>query len=109
MYSLVDVHKRYGLKTVALRKINLEIEDCEFCVLYGPAGAGKSTVLNLFAGITRPTRGDVRRDGHSIAHLPPERRDTAMAFENYALYSHLSVYENLAFPLKAARIKRADI
>jgi multiple sugar transport system ATP-binding protein len=109
MYSLVDVHKRYGLKTVALRKINLEIEDREFCVLYGPAGAGKSTVLNLFAGITQPTRGDVRRDGHSIAHLPPERRDAAMAFENYALYSHLSVYENLAFPLRAARLKRADI
>lgn len=109
MYSLVDVHKRYGLKTVALRKINLEIEDREFCVLYGPAGAGKSTVLNLFAGITQPTRGDVRRDGHSIAHLPPERRDAAMAFENYALYSHLSVYENLAFPLRAARLKRTDI
>ncbi len=109
MYSLVNVHKRYGLKTVALRKINLEIADQEFCVIYGPAGAGKSTILNLFAGITRPTKGDVRRDGQSIAHLPPERRDAAMAFENYALYSHLSVFENLAFPLRAARLKRDDI
>ncbi|MFV0476011.1 MAG: ABC transporter ATP-binding protein [Pikeienuella sp.] len=109
MYALVDVHKRYGLRTVALRRLNLEINRGEFFVLYGPAGAGKSTVLNLLAGLTKPTTGDVRRDGESIVHLPPERRQAAMAFENYALYSHLSVAENLAFPLRAAGIGRAEI
>ncbi|MEM8552561.1 MAG: ATP-binding cassette domain-containing protein, partial [Pseudomonadota bacterium] len=57
MYRLVDVHKRYGLRTVALRKLNLEIRPGEFFVLYGPAGAGKSTILNLIAGITKPTAG----------------------------------------------------
>ena len=109
MYSLVDVHKRYGLRTVALRKLNLDIRPGEFFVLYGPAGAGKSTILNLLAGLTRPTSGDVRRDGASITHLPPERRNAAMAFENYALYSHLTVAENLAFPLRAAGVRPAEI
>jgi len=108
MYSFVDVHKRYGLKTVALRRINLQINEREFFVLYGPAGAGKSTMLNLLAGITRPTSGDVRRDGQTIVPLPPERRNAAMAFENYALYSHLSVAENLAFPLRAQKMSKTE-
>lgn len=109
MYSFVDVHKRYGLRTVALRRLNLDIRAGEFFVLYGPAGAGKSTVLNLLAGLTKPTSGDLRRDQQSIVHLPPERRGAAMAFENYALYSHLSVAENLAFPLQAAGIGKSEI
>jgi multiple sugar transport system ATP-binding protein len=109
MYELKGVHKRYGLSKVALRKIDLVVRDKEFLVVYGPAGAGKSTLLNVLAGITRPTSGDVLRDGVSILRVPPERRDAAMAFENYALYSHLSVGENLAFPLKARGTARADI
>lgn len=108
MYSFHNVHKRYGLRTVALRTINLEIREREFFVLYGPAGAGKSTILNLLAGITKPTKGDITRNGQSITHLPPERRGAAMAFENYALYSHLSVAENLAFPLRAQGMGKAD-
>ncbi|RRD25491.1 ABC transporter ATP-binding protein [Brucellaceae bacterium VT-16-1752] len=109
MYSFVNVHKRYGLRTVALRKINLDIQKRSFFVLYGPAGAGKSTMLNLLGGITRPTSGDIQRDGVSLLPLPPERRDAAMAFENYALYSHLSVGENLAFPLKARKMSLAEV
>ena len=109
MYSFVNVHKRYGLRTVALRKINLDIQKRSFFVLYGPAGAGKSTMLNLLGGITRPTSGDIQRDGISLLSLAPERRDAAMAFENYALYSHLSVGENLAFPLKARKMSRAEV
>lgn len=109
MYELKAVHKRYGLSKVALRKIDLVVRDREFLVIYGPAGAGKSTILNILAGITRPTSGDVRRDGVSILRIPPERRDAAMAFENYALYSHLSVGENLAFPLRARGLGSAEI
>lgn len=109
MYSFKDVHKRYGLRTIALRRLNMEIRDGEFLVLYGPAGAGKTTILNLIAGITKPTTGDILRGGQSVAHLPPEARSAAMAFENYALYSHLSVADNLAFPLKAAGLSAADI
>ncbi|WP_439630250.1 ABC transporter ATP-binding protein [Shinella sp.] len=109
MYELKSVHKRYGLAKVALRKIDLTVRDREFLVIYGPAGAGKSTLLNILAGITKPTSGDVLRNGVSILRVPPEKRDAAMAFENYALYSHLSVGENLAFPLKARGIGRAEV
>ena len=108
MYSFRDVHKRYGLRTVALRRINLDISARDFFVLYGPAGAGKSTMLNLIAGITKPTSGDILRDGQSIVSLPPDRRDAAMAFENYALYSHLSVGENLGFPLRAKGMGKSE-
>lgn len=108
MYSFRDVHKRYGLRTVALRRINLDIESRDFFVLYGPAGAGKSTMLNVIAGITKPTSGDILRDGKSIVGLPPDRRDAAMAFENYALYSHLSVGENLGFPLRARGMGKTE-
>lgn len=109
MYELKEVHKRYGLSKVALRKIDLSVRDREFLVIYGPAGAGKSTILNILAGTTRPTAGDVLRDGVSILRVPPEKRDAAMAFENYALYSHISVGENLAFPLKARGMGHAEI
>lgn len=109
MYSFVGVHKRYGLRTIALRHVDLEIREREFFVLYGPAGAGKSTMLNLLAGIVKPTRGDIRRNGQSVVKLPPERRNAAMAFENYALYSHLSVAENLAFPLRAQKMSSSDV
>lgn len=108
MYEFRNVHKRYGLRTVALRRINLQIETRDFFVLYGPAGAGKSTMLNLIAGITKPTSGDILRNGSSIVALPPDRRDAAMAFENYALYSHLSVGENLAFPLRAKGMGKSE-
>ena len=109
MHALQDVHKRYGLRTVALRRLSLEIRAGEFFVLYGPAGAGKSTVLNLLAGLTRPTSGAILRAGQDITALPPEARSAAMAFENYALYSHLSVAENLAFPLRAKGLNRSEI
>ncbi len=109
MIELRNVSKIYGQSTVALRNLNLEIRDQEFFVIYGPAGAGKSTTLRLLAGISPPTQGDILRDGVSILNVAPENRDMAMAFENYALYSHMSVYENLAFPLKASKISTEEI
>lgn len=108
-FALRAVTKRYGLRTLALREVDLDVRDHEFMVLYGPAGAGKSTMLNIFAGITKPTAGDVLQDGVSVLGVPPERRNAAMAFENYALYSHLSVFENLAFPLRARGALEPDI
>jgi multiple sugar transport system ATP-binding protein len=108
-FALRSVTKRFGLRTLALRDITLNVRDQEFIVLYGPAGAGKSTILNILAGITKPTSGDVLQDGRSVLGVPPERRNAAMAFENYALYSHLSVFENLAFPLRARGMAEADI
>ncbi len=109
MIELRNVSKRYGLSTLALRDLGFQIHDQEFLVIYGPSGAGKTTTLKIIAGIIKPTSGDVLRDGQSLANLAPESRDMAMAFENYALYSHMSVYDNLAFPLKARGMSREDI
>ncbi len=109
MIELCNVSKMYGQSTIALRNLNLEIRDQEFFVIYGPAGAGKSTTLRLIAGISQPTQGDILRDGVSILKVAPENRNMAMAFENYALYSHMSVYENLAFPLKASKYSKQEI
>lgn len=109
MIELRNVTKRYGLTTIAVRDLNLEIRDREFLIIYGPSGAGKTTTLRLIAGLTKPTKGDILRDGQSLLNVAPESRDMAMAFENYALYSHLSVYENLAFPLRARKLPNREI
>lgn len=109
MIELRNVTKRYGVTTIAVRDLNLEIRDKEFLVIYGPSGAGKTTTLRLIAGLTKPTKGDILRDGESLLDVAPENRDMAMAFENYALYSHMSVYDNLAFPLRARGLSKKDI
>lgn len=109
MIELRNITKRYGTTTLAVRNLNLEIQDHEFFVIYGPAGAGKTTTLRLIAGVTQPTIGDVLRDGESLLKVAPENRNMAMAFENYALYSHMSVYENLAFPLRAQKFSKTEI
>src|SRR4030066_1689031 len=101
MIELKNISKRYGLSTFGVRDLNFEIRDQEFLVIYGPSGAGKSTTLKLLAGIIKPTSGDIVREGQSLPEVAPESRDMAMAFENYALYSHMSVRDNLAFPLRA--------
>jgi multiple sugar transport system ATP-binding protein len=109
MIELRNITKRYGTTTLAVRNLNLQIQDHEFFVIYGPAGAGKTTTLRLIAGVTQPTIGDVLRDGESLLNVAPENRNMAMAFENYALYSHMSVYENLAFPLRAQKFSKTEI
>ncbi|NWF69158.1 MAG: ABC transporter ATP-binding protein [Chloroflexi bacterium] len=100
MLELRAVTKKYGHKT-ALNALSLDIQPAEFVVIFGPAGAGKSTTLNLIAGITDPTSGEIMLNGHPMNRVAPENRNMSMVFENYALYSHLSVFENLAFPLRA--------
>lgn len=99
----------------ALRGIDLEVAPGTFFVLVGPSGCGKSTLLNIVAGIEKPSRGEVligdRQvvDAGSGLFLPPRRRDIAMVFQSYALYPHMSVYDNIAFPLKIARTARGEI
>lgn len=109
MIELKNISKRYGLSTFGVRDLSFEIRDQEFLVIYGPSGAGKSTTLKLLAGIIKPTTGDIVRDGQSLLEVAPESRDMAMAFENYALYSHMSVRENLAFPLNAKKMSNKEI
>ena len=96
------VSKHYG-DVVALHELDLDIQSGEFVSLLGPSGSGKTTTLNLLAGLTRPSEGEIYVDGAPVSHLSPDKRDLAMVFQNFALYPHMTVYENLAFPLKARR------
>ena len=94
------VSKRYGQVT-AVRDLNLEIEDQEFLALLGPSGCGKSTTLSMLAGLESVTEGRIFIDGRAVNDVSPRDRDIAMVFQSYALYPHMTVYENMAFPLKA--------
>jgi multiple sugar transport system ATP-binding protein len=97
---LRDVWKSYG-KVQALQGVEFACRDGEFFCLLGPSGAGKTTTLKVIAGVEQPDRGEILLDGQSIVETPPQLRDVALAFESYALYPQLTVFENLAFPLRA--------
>ncbi len=92
-----------------LRHINLAIADGEFMVLVGPSGCGKSTLLRLIAGLETPTLGNILVDDRCVNALPPKARDIAMVFQSYALYPHMTVYDNLAFGLRRTRIPKAEL
>jgi multiple sugar transport system ATP-binding protein len=93
----------------AVKDMNLEIADGEFMILVGPSGCGKSTALRMVAGLEDISRGEVKIDGESVNERPPKDRDIAMVFQNYALYPHMTVRENMGFALKLARTDRAEI
>jgi putative spermidine/putrescine transport system ATP-binding protein len=97
--QLVNLTKRFG-ETVAVDGINLTIPHGSYCCLLGPSGCGKTTMLRMIAGHETPTSGDIRIGGASVVGQPPVRRGTAMMFQSYALFPHLSVLDNVAFPLK---------
>lgn len=98
--ALVEVSKSYG-SVEAVRGLSLAIADGEFVVLLGPTGAGKTTTLRLIAGLERPDRGEVLIQGRSVTEKVPAERDVAFVFQQYSLYPHLTVYDNLAFPLRS--------
>jgi multiple sugar transport system ATP-binding protein len=98
--TLQGLTKRYG-KTRAVEDLDLSVDDGEFFVLLGPSGAGKTTTLSLIAGLEPPDAGEVLLGGEDVTRVDPWKRDVAMAFESYALYPHMSVFENIAFPLRA--------
>jgi multiple sugar transport system ATP-binding protein len=98
-----------GATQAALRDLSLEVRDGEFLVLLGPSGCGKTTALRCIAGLEDPTAGDVLIGDRVVTHLPPADRDVAMVFQNYALYPHLTVYENIAFALELRGVPKVDI
>jgi multiple sugar transport system ATP-binding protein len=106
--TLKQVRKAYG-DYVALHGLDLEIEDGEFVSILGPSGSGKSTLLKVIAGIEEVSNGHVYFDDRDVTQTPPERRDVAMVFQSYALYPTMSVFDNIAFPLRVRKLPKADI
>jgi multiple sugar transport system ATP-binding protein len=107
--SFSEVGKVYPGGTRAVRDLNLEIAEGEFVVLVGPSGCGKTTALRMVAGLEEVTEGEIRIDGKVMNLVDPSKRDIAMVFQNYALYPHMSVFDNVAFPLRARRTPRHEI
>src|SRR3954451_22618502 len=99
--TLSAVRKSFG-STQVVHGVDVSIDDGEFCVLVGPSGCGKSTLLRMIAGLEEISGGEVRIGGRVVNNLPPKQRDIAMVFQNYALYPHMTVYDNMAFSLKLA-------
>ncbi len=106
--TLKQLCKTYG-DVVALDAMDLEIEDGEFVSVLGPSGSGKSTMLKLIAGIDEVSGGRILFDDRDVTQMPPERRDIAMVFQSYALYPTMTVFENIAFPLRLRRLPRVEI
>src|SRR5580692_5110761 len=111
--SLENLSKVYpekgGAGVAAVKKINLKIHDREFMVLVGPSGCGKSTTLRMIAGLEEISEGTVSIGDHVVNEVLPKDRDIAMVFQNYALYPHMTVYENMAFGLKLRKFSKAEI
>ncbi len=105
--ELRGLSKRFG-GFVALERLDLAIADGEFLVLLGPSGCGKSTTMRLVAGLEEPTGGEILIDGRDVVDVPARDRDLAMVFQNYALYPHMTVAENIGYPLKIARVPRTE-
>ena len=106
---LDDVWKVYGDGTEAVRSLDLDIADGEFMVLVGPSGCGKTTALRMVAGLEVISKGTLRIGDRVVNDVPPKDRDIAMVFQNYALYPHMSVYDNMAFGLKLQKVPKAEI
>jgi multiple sugar transport system ATP-binding protein len=106
---LDKVTKRYPDGALAVSEVNIEISDGEFIILVGPSGCGKSTMLNMIAGLEDITSGELRIDGQRVNEKAPKDRDIAMVFQSYALYPHMSVRDNMAFPLVLAKVDDATV
>ena len=107
--SLKNIHKAYDNGFVAVKDFNLEIEDKEFVIFVGPSGCGKSTTLRMIAGLEDITSGELWIGDKLVNDVEPKDRDIAMVFQNYALYPHMSVYENIAFSLRIKKVDKAEI
>ena len=108
MIRIENLRKEYDAKTVALDDIDLVFEDSTFVALLGPSGCGKTTTLNCIAGLLEPTSGKIFFGDKDVTQLQPKDRNIGMVFQSYALYPHLKVIDNIAFPLKQKGMKKAE-
>ncbi len=104
-----DVQKTYDGETLVIKNLNLTIERGEFLTLLGPSGSGKTTTLLMLAGFERPTSGQIELDGRPLIKEPPYKRDFGMVFQDYALFPHMTVWDNIAFPLTVRKLPKAKI
>jgi len=107
--ELTNVTKIYNNKVTAIKEANLVVEDEEFVVLVGPSGCGKSTLLRMIAGLEDITAGEIRINDKVVNNISPKNRDISMVFQNYALYPHMTVYDNMAFGLKLRKFSKEEI
>ncbi len=107
--TLRNIQKTFGKDTQVIKDVNLDIASGEFCVILGPSGCGKSTLLRMVAGIEDITAGELRIGSIRMNEVPAARRQVAMVFQNYALYPHMSVYENMSFGLRQAKVDKSEI
>ncbi len=105
---LAGLSKRFG-QTEAVKSVDLEVKDHEFLVLVGPSGCGKTTILRMIAGLEEPTSGEIYIGERRVNDLSPKDRDIAMVFQNYALYPHMTLYDNMAFSLRLSKLPRSEI
>ncbi|MBM7702370.1 ABC transporter ATP-binding protein [Metabacillus iocasae] len=106
--SMDEVQKAFG-KVIAVDHLNLDIQDGEFFTFLGPSGCGKTTTLRMIAGFYYPTKGVVRFGEKDMTRVPPEKRNTGMVFQNYALFPHMTVFENVAFGLRVRKVSKAEL
>ena len=109
LVRFIDVQKTFDGETLVVRNLNLDVADGEFLTLLGPSGSGKTTTLLMLAGFETVTHGDILLAGESLKSTPPHRRNIGMVFQNYALFPHMTVEENLAFPLESRQAGKAEI
>src|SRR5262247_2586997 len=102
-----NISKRFGDTTV-VDDLSLEINDGEFVVLLGPSGCGKTTTLRMLAGLENVTSGDILINGERVNDVPTQHRDLAMVFQSYALYPHMTIAENIGYPLRVRKLDKAD-
>ncbi|MBZ9736728.1 ABC transporter ATP-binding protein [Mesorhizobium sp. CA18] len=107
--EFADVEKSYDGRSFAVTRMNLAVARGEFLTLLGPSGSGKTTTLNMLAGFERPTHGTITLEGQPVDRLPPYQRNIGMVFQNYALFPHMTVEENVGFPLSVRQVSKADI
>jgi len=109
LVKFIGVEKSYDGHSLAVRDLTLDVKQGEFLTLLGPSGSGKTTTLNMLAGFERPTRGEILLGGRSVQRLPPYERNIGMVFQNYALFPHMTVAENVGFPLSVRGVARGEI